>query len=94
MNNEKNLFGRPMTDTIRMFHQVILAAFLTWLTLSAQATNAEMHTHATNIAEIQGTQSEVIKRLDGDIQEIRSTLSRIENELSEIRRAEHGEVTH
>ena len=92
--SEKTIFGKPMSDTIRMFHQVILAAFLTWLTLSAQATNAEMHTHAANIAEMQGTQGEVIKRLDGDIQEIRSALSRIENELSEIRKSEHGEVTH
>ena len=92
--SEKTIFGKPMGDTIRMFHQVVLAAFLTWLTLSASATNAEMHEHATELAKIQGTQAEVIKRLDGDIQEIRSTLSRIENELSEIRRSEHGEVAH
>lgn len=92
--SEKTIFGKPMSDTIRMFHQVILAAFLTWLTLSASATNAEMHEHATELAKIQGTQAEVIKRLDGDIQEMRLALDRIENELAEIRKSEHGEVTH
>jgi uncharacterized protein (UPF0212 family) len=90
MNDEKTLFGKPASETIRMLHQVILAAFLSWLTLSIKDVNAEMHTHATSIATIQSTQGQVIVRIDGDIQEIREALNRIENELLEIRETEAG----
>ena len=78
-------------ETIRMIHQIIFTAVLAWLALYIQNVNAEVHAHTKDIAAVQVEQHEVIIRIDGDIQEIRAALARIEDKLDAVERTENRE---
>lgn len=72
-------------EVLKMVSQVLLTSFLAWLTLSIRDSNTEIQAHAKAITQIESTQTEVIYRLDGDIQEIRESLKRIESEVAALR---------
>ena len=91
MDKVKGWVGNVPPETVRMIHQVLFTAALAWLAFYTQNVNAEVRSHTAALARLQGTQGEVIIRIDGDIQEIRAALKRIEEKLDTVERSEYRE---
>lgn len=74
-------FEPPLGGIGRVIYPLVISMLLGWLSLAVTSNVSEVHQHAVKISTIEEHTSDIEKRLDGDIAEIRASLARIESRL-------------
>lgn len=65
----------------RTIYTLVISMLIGWLSLAVTSNVSEVHQHSVKISTMEEHNSDIEKRLDGDIAEIRAALARIESRL-------------